>query len=368
VAARFFYSFLFLLGRRPFSCCGQGFQPWRRDPFAARAKSPRHLVAPMKSFVIIMACGSLAACGPRVDPSAWEAGTPVSEVLQALGRPLPAHHLSTPPDPDIVLRGHELVFQGKATGPAGAAGKPISAYFVCVDCHLTARDNLTLLPGSSFPGVTDRESWFNGDWPSKPGWEAARSARTDLRRAIQFCADEVSQGRALEDWEEDSILAYLTSLQWTLGDLELTAADLSALKSRALDPVQHQALVNELQARYSRSAPATFGKPPVDVRAGYPHSAPPDAGIGERIWARACLHCHGPDGASGHHFRDSPEVRQELAQKFQETGPENLYGVIRNGTDPEPGKPSAHMPNYTRERMSDAMIEDLRAWLSGPGS
>lgn len=345
------------------------------------------MVSPMRRFVIIMACGCLAACGPRLDPSAWEAGTPVSEVLQALGRPLPAHHRSTPPDPDIVLRGHELVFQGKATGPGGAAGKPISAYFVCVDCHLTARDepslagpvdpvarldrvdrdNLGLLPGTSFPGVTDRESWFNGDWANKPGWEAASSARNDLRRAIQFCSREVSQGRALEDWEETAILAYLTSLQWTLGDLELTAADLSAFKSQALDPDQHETLAKELQARYDRSAPATFGKPPVDVRAGYPHSAP-DAGNGERIWARACLHCHGPDGASGHHFRDSPEVRQELARKFEETGPENLYRVIRNGTDPEPGKPSAHMPNYTRERMSDAMIEDLRAWLGGPGS
>ena len=348
----------------------------------------REMLAAMRRFVIIAAYAGLAACGPRVDPSAWEAGTPVSEVLQALGRPVPAHHLSAPPDPDIVLRGHELVFHGKATGPGGAAGKPISAYFVCVDCHLTARDeptlvgqsdpvarlarvdrdNLALLPGTSFPGITDRESWFNGDWASKPGWEAAGSARTDLRRAIRFCAGEVSQGRALENWEEDSILAYLTSLQWTLGDLELTAAELSALKSRALDPVQSQALVTELRALYSQSLPASFGALPVDVRAGYPRSAAPDARNGERIWARACLHCHGPDGASGHHFRNSPEVRQELAQKFQVTGPENLYRVIRSGTDPEPGKPSAYMPNFTQERMSDAMIEDLRAWLGGPGS
>ena len=137
--------------------------------------------------MIVLACGWLTGCGARIDPSPWNANTPVSDVLEALGSPRPPHYLSTPLSPDTILRGHELVFRGRATAPDGAAGQLISAYFVCVDCHLTAREEpapaqavdpsarldwldqnqLALLPGNTFAGVTDRESWFHGDWQGK---------------------------------------------------------------------------------------------------------------------------------------------------------------------------------------------------------
>lgn len=337
---------------------------------------------PRSMLPLLFLCAALSGCAPRVDPSTWNAKTPVAQVLQALGRPDPSH-LPSPPAPDQILLGHELVFKGRATAPDGATGPPLSVHFVCVDCHLTTRDqpdlarpvddasrlawldrdHLPLLPGSSLAGVTDRETWFNGDWPTRPGWEQAASVRKDLRRAIRFCAMEVARGRRPEGWEEEAILSYLTSLRWTLGDLDLTSADLSALKSKALDPAQRGTLVRELTARFRRAEPASFGNIPADVQAGYPLTSARSRQNGERVWHLACLHCHGADGASSKHFRDRPEDWRSLARRFTEQGPENLYHILRNGSDPLADQGAASMPIFTQERMSDAMIEDLRAWL-----
>lgn len=340
---------------------------------------------PLRLFLLV--CAGLTGCTPRIDPSGWTASTPLAEVLRVL-----SHSGAQPPgfapDPDQVLRGHELVFTGRASAPDGSARSPLSSYFVCVDCHLTAReqpdqahpvddaarlawlerDHLLLLPGNTLAGVTDRAAFFQGDWASRPGWEPAAGVRADLRRAVRFCATRVARGRPLEDWEESAILAYLTSLQWRLGDLDLTANEVSTLKTAALDPARHSALVGQLQTRYRLALPGTFGKVPTDPAGGFGLPSAPNPQNGARVWRLSCLHCHGPDGASATHFKDRPKDIAELARRFTAPGPENLYQILRHGTPSHPDRGSAVMPGFTRERLSDAMIEDLRFWMEQQGT
>ncbi|MFT5469941.1 MAG: mono/diheme cytochrome c family protein/predicted Ser/Thr protein kinase [Verrucomicrobiales bacterium] len=318
-----------------------------------------------------------------VPPAAaeWSAETPVMHVLAALGDDLPAHFVANP-DPDTVQTGRDLAYNGKAIGPDGQMSARISAYFVCTDCHNTSREtrslvsisdplenlayavehDIPLLQGTTFAGIVNRESWYNDGYASKYKFSpTVQLARKSLRKATLLCAQECSQGRELEEWEEQAILAYYTSLQWTLGDLDLTGAELADLKRRALDSKNHQQLLADLRSRYALKSPATFAEGPADPKAGFPVSIAPDPSRGEQVWRQSCLHCHGAEGA-GDYFKDEPDGYAKLARKFPTPSKKGLYGLIRLGTHPEEGK-RLYMPNFTRERLSDQQIEDLRAFF-----
>ncbi|MAS92592.1 MAG: hypothetical protein CMO55_05285 [Verrucomicrobiales bacterium] len=326
----------------------------------------------------------LAERGPALDVTTISETTPVSELLKSLGDPAPSHEVQAT-SPELVEAGKQLIFTGKATNPlTNEIGERISAYFYCSDCHNTVREDsdlanisdpaaklayareneIPLLQGSTFAGVVNRESWYNDDYAEKYKLSlAVRAARSDLKKAIELCSSECSQGRAPEGWEMNAMLAYFWSLQWTIGDLGYTATELSELKRRALNPDEHATLISELKSRYAQSSPATFGKMPEDATAGFPTNREPDLEAGEAIWNLSCMHCHGADGASEHYFGDKEDTWKSLSRKFGSDSKKSVYGYIRLGTHPEDGK-QPYMPNYTKERLSDSQIEDLRAFIS----
>ena len=166
----------------------------------------------------------------------WNAETSVYSVLKEFGEPAVSHELSKV-TPEMVARGEELVLNGRMQGPNAKLKTRVSKYFVCTDCHNTEREDpiltvidpearlefaikngLPFLQATTLWGVVNRDVWYNDDYENKYG-ELVKEARHDLREAIQLCATECSQGRLLDEWEMESVLAYLWSLELKLGDL-----------------------------------------------------------------------------------------------------------------------------------------------------
>ncbi len=304
-----------------------------------------------------------------------DADRPVEAVRQALGA-TPVPHTSKAGLAGVsVEKGRQLVLEGRTAGSPGR----VSKHFVCTSCHNVERDEpaldfvrpeerlayvrrqgLPYLPGSALYGIVNRTSFYNGDYESKYG-ELVKPARNDLRQAIQLCATECAQGRLLEDWELESVLAYLWTLELTLGDLALSPAEQSRLDGALAGKEDARAALEMLDSKYARAAPATFAKPPADRQAGYAHAAP-DLQQGRFLYESACLHCHQNERYAFFNLDNSIFSFRQLEKNIGKYTKWSLYQVICYGTSPIPGK-RAYMPNFTEQKMSRQQVEDLRAYI-----
>ena len=307
----------------------------------------------------------------------WGEKTPVSFILKDLGEPAAKHTVENW-GPELVKRGQQLVMQGAATGPNGEKGARISQYFTCTSCHNTVREdpdlskispearldhsaekNVPLFQATTFYGIVNRESWFNGDYEKRYG-DRAKASQNDLREAIRLCSEECSQGRVLEPWEEEAILAYFWSLEVRLEDLNLSESDLNTLKEVPEKEKKRKAHVKWFKEFYPLASPATFGEVPVDVAKGYGLVGVPENG--KRIFDFACQKCH-MYGVANLNFYDSNDTFQQWMKNTAEGNTGSIYRVLREGTEPTAEKP-LYMPRFTQERLSDQQIEDLKAYAA----
>ncbi len=302
---------------------------------------------------------------------------PVAEVLETLGdEPLPHK-------PDLSVpgasaeNGRDLVLYGSAFGPDGRLGKRISRHFVCTACHNVERDEpdlslsdpiarleyvaekgLPYLQGSALYGIVNRTSFYNGDYYKKYG-DLVSKARNDLREAIQLCATECSQGRPLEDWEMESVLAYLWTIGLKMDDLNLSDQDYQLIAEAKSQGRQSKAIAT-IKEKYLPGMPATFVPPPEDRKRNVPVSG--DANRGKLIYELSCLHCH-QDRRYSFFLLDSSQLSLQFLDKhFSKYDRYSVYQVVRYGTSPVPWK-RAYMPQYTLEKLNDQMLEDLRTYL-----
>ncbi|MCB0643520.1 MAG: c-type cytochrome, partial [Phaeodactylibacter sp.] len=221
--------------------------------------------------------------------------------------------------------------------------------------------NLPFLQGTTFKGIVNRESWYNDDYVKKYGDEKIKKAHNNLREAIQLCAVECSQGRPMDDWEIESVLAYYWSLQFTLGDLGLQADDLARL-NREKDQTDRQAALRQwLRSYYNTKSPAHFFDAPSDKAAGYPGLVG-DPEKGKWIYELSCLHCHKPDGVSHYILDESKLSFRHIEKMIDKNSHFSLYQIIAYGTYAIPGH-RPYMPHYPEERMSKQQVEDLRAYV-----
>ena len=332
---------------------------------------------PLLIAVVIAAAISTAWAGGgrSLDP-----GTSVATLLWELGEPQPDHWIE--PSDELVRQGRELVLEGRTTDAQGRRSRVTSPAFLCTDCHNVVREDpdlrvsepearldhalandLNLLSGTTLWATVNRQTWFNDDYEKKYG-ALVEPAREDLRESVILCAAECSQGRLLQDWELDAILAFLWTLELRLSDLELSAEELD-LVAQALDEatLREQARA-VLRGAFLGGSPAHARVPPPDRAAGYGNVGDPERG-GE-VYRRACLVCHQGSGSRG--VRGTyplSERRGSLAAlwKNRTGGPLSFYQVISWGTRPF-GVPMAYMPFFTQERLSDQQIDDLRAYLA----
>lgn len=309
----------------------------------------------------------------------WHADTPLQEVLSALGQPGPPHFL--PDDPDRAAIGKTLVYEGRLIKANGQRTPYISKYYKCTTCHnvvqedpdLTKSDSearltyamehkIPFLQGTTFKGIVNRESWYNDDYVKKYGDEKIEKAHQNLRASIQLCAIECSQGRPMEDWEIEAVLAYFWSLQYTLGDLDLTKEQLAQLNEKRSTPTAHPALRTWLRKMYLTKSPAHFYDAPADKNQGYPGiTGRPERG--KAIYELSCLHCHQEGGVSHYVLDNSKLSFRHLHQMIPKDSHFSLYQIIPYGTYAIPGH-RPYMPHYPKERMNPQQVEDLRAYIT----
>ncbi len=297
--------------------------------------------------------------------------TPVWEVLKGLGESSPNHQITVLPEKASVEIGRRIVHYGSAKSV-----KQQSAHFVCTSCHNTEKEfadlrdtdpqkrldyaaekGLPFLPGSPLYGVVNRNSFYNGDYEKKYG-DLVIPTRNDLRKAIQLCAVECSQGRPLKNWEMESVLSYLWTLELKMEDLQIPASDYGKYAVKTDNAAD---LIAEVKSYYHTDSPAHFVKPPEDRKAGYGLKGDPENG--EHIYKLSCLHCHDDQRYSMFDLNDGKLSRRLLGKHFPKYSYYSSYQVIRYGAPSHPGK-SAYMPQFTSEKMSDQQVEDLRAYLT----
>jgi mono/diheme cytochrome c family protein len=272
------------------------------------------------------------------------------------------------------ISGEHIVKFGKASSPDGGNSKVVSIYYNCTDCHNLVREDpvlsiaspedrltfavehdLPFLQGTTLWGVVNRESWYNGDYSLKYG-EYVEKARNNLQEAIQLCATQCAQGRPLEDWETDAVIAYLSTLQITLGDLNLSEEEYSVLEGNE----SSENKLELLKSKYLNYSPATFTDVPSSLKEGYEHTG--DPGRGRQLYVASCQFCHRPNGPSELVLTDFRLSLKLLKRNLHRQNQYSLYYLLRVGTYSIPGhKP--YMPHFTEERMSDQQVEDLRAYI-----
>lgn len=267
--------------------------------------------------------------------------------------------------------GEQLFHNGFSQKPNGGTTKKQSKHFVCTSCHNVAKEDpdlsvsdpqarliytnergLPFLQGTTMYGAVNRSTYYNGDYQKKYG-DLVEPARNDIRGAIQLCATECAQGRELKDWELESILAYLWTLELNVADLGLTEETASKLD------------IESIQAKYLQGSPATFLPPPSDRKQGSGLIGQPDNG--KLIYENSCLHCHYRGEYSFLHLDNSRLSFKHLKRNIGKYSRHSLYQVTRWGVPVKSGKRS-YMPQYTEERMSKQQLADLRAYIEEQAS
>jgi len=310
------------------------------------------------------------------DEQGWDNNTPVAQVLFELGVPYPDHYVAPDQRTNLQEEGERLVKRGLEGKRGFQIKRKQSVHFVCTSCHNTkqedpdlsvsdpearlefaAQNDLPFLPGTTLWGAVNRTTYYNGDYEKKYG-ELVEPARNDLKESIQLCATECSQGRRLNGDEMKAVVAYLWSLELKMSDLNLSAAENEILKNEAESTDSRATLI---RSKYLSGSPATFRDAPSDRKKGYASTGSPEKG--KMIYERSCLHCHSQKRFALFALDETNFSKRFLKKHTARYTRYSMYQVIAYGASGMPGK-KAYMPNYTRERLSDAQIEDLRAFIS----
>lgn len=331
----------------------------------------------MKKPLILLALSSFSTLFiGAMEESSWIDTSSVNDVLMRLGSGPSPHKLIY--DAKLVNQGKDLVERGQTVLENGKLSRPVSKYFVCTNCHnsvqedpdirfsdpdtrlpYTIQNGIPFLQGSTFWGIVNRESWYNDDYYLKYG-DNVKAANNNLREAIQLCAIECAQGRPLEKWEEDAVLAYYWDLELKIEDLELPRQ----LKNKIVETLNQErvdtSLVAQLKEYYMIAEPATFEKPLVNKKAGYEKEG--DVLVGAQIYENSCRHCHKEGGVSDFLMDYTPNTFKFLKKNMFKDNDFSIYKIIRKGTYSSPGA-VPYMPHYPKEKMSDKQIESLRKYI-----
>ncbi|MBX2817556.1 MAG: cytochrome c [Saprospiraceae bacterium] len=332
----------------------------------------------MKSSLIILLLGSaicLLALAPRNAPDQQES---VAALLELFGdSPSPNR-----PNMDIPFvsmeRGRDLVLHGKSK-LGGRTSRRQSKHFTCTSCHNVVKEDpdladpspearlqyaadqgLPYLQGSPLYGIVNRTSFYNGDYEKKYG-DLVKPTRNNIREAIQLCAIECSQGRPLADFEMESVLAYLWTLDLKLGDLNLTEDEMATVRESYETGRGKSNALNTLKSKFMDFSPATFINP-ITGHDEEMKNMTGDVTRGQQLYELSCQHCHLKNNYSYLILDDEDLTFRYLKKNFDRYRNHSLGQVVRYGTYPKGGK-KAYMPLYTQEKMTNQQLADLRAYI-----
>lgn len=302
---------------------------------------------------------------------------PVEEVLLMLGDDTTIHYLYKV-DPTKAKMGEELVLNGFTTRD-GKRTKRISSHFVCTDCHnltrefddITSEDpndrleyavanDIPFLPASTFWGIYNRTSFYNNDYVKKYG-DLVTNARDSLHNATQVCAKFCSSGRYLEDWELEAIMQYYKTLELRIKDLGLDEPTLKSIrKYDQLKPDEKVALIAKIKGAYRQMYDATFLETMPREQRKFGEGG--DVKKGEAIYEESCMYCHANARLTYLSLGKNKLDGQMFWLNRNNYRDQSLYQIVRHGTYSKPGR-RQYMPLYTNEKMSDAQLNDLMAYL-----
>lgn len=299
----------------------------------------------------------------------------VAKVLEMLGEDMSSKKPSKAIEGVSATAGEQLFKYGFADKVKGGKTRQQSKHFVCTSCHnvekedpnltvsdpqarleYTAKRNMPFLQGTTMYGAINRETYYNGDYEKKYG-KLVEEARHDVRGAIQLCAVECAQGRALKDWELESMVAYLWSIGLKVEDLNMTEEEIKNINSGNIADADKMA---DIKSKYLLGSPAHFALPPVDRKVGTGLQG--DSANGKLVYENSCLHCHYKAKYSFFHLDNSRLSFKHLRKKAPTYHNHSLYQVTRWGVPSKSGKRS-YMPHYPIEKLSDQQLTDLMTYI-----
>jgi len=302
----------------------------------------------------------------------------ISMLLESLGDDAIEHFPNTEIFGVSAKRGEMIVKEGFSTKPGGGKTRRQSKHFVCTSCHNLQKEDpdlsisdpqarleyvdmkgMPFLQGSSLYGVVNRTSFYNGDYYKKYG-ELVTLARNDIREAIKLCAVECAQGRELDPWELESVLAYLWTIDLKLSDLKLSEDELDFISNASGNSMMRDSALSLVKSKFRADSPAQFTTAHESILATAELIGNPDNG--KMIYDRSCLHCHDNRRYSFFLLDDSPLTFKHLSDKSGGYGRHSIYQVVRFGVYPRAGKKS-YMPQYPLEKMSEQQLADLDAYI-----
>lgn len=302
----------------------------------------------------------------------------VSEVMKKLGDTSISHYPNFSIKNVSVENGKRLFHTGFASKEGGGKTKKQSKHFVCTSCHNVEQEDPNLgspnpedrllyakekgipfLQGTTMYGAVNRTKFYNDDYYKKYG-DLVLKARDNIYEAIQLCAVECAQGRKLKNWEIESIVAYLWTIELEMTDLSLSDEEKKLIQQALDKEVAPEAAIALLKTKYTEASHATFILPPEDRAKGENYQGDPVNG--KLIYDLSCKHCHANERYSFYALDDAKTTFQALKKHIPKYDRYSLYQVTRWGTSPLPGK-GAYMPHYTEERMSKQQLQDLRAYI-----
>lgn len=278
---------------------------------------------------------------------------------------------------DLIYKGYSAKQDGK-----GKTGQQ-SPYFKCTACHNNEKEfddlsnisaqsrldyaekhDLPFLQGSSFYGLINRKTFYNDDYQKKYGHvPIIKASNTDIRKAIQLCATQCAQGRALSDWEIESIIAYYSSIGLKVKDLNLSADEKKEIETAINENKNLHQAVHKLDEKYLNTSPAHFANhkeytPITETEKKDAESFK----NGQLIYERSCLHCHEGERYSFFALDKSRFSFVNLLNRTKTNQDGSIYKITRHGTYPLAGK-KAYMPLYPMEKMSEGQLSDLKIYI-----
>lgn len=309
--------------------------------------------------------------------------TPVWDVMTKLGK-VNVNRL----DPDkkgSAQKGQELVMQGFTTNLKGKRTPRTSPKKTCNACHTIQAEHpnpfvinpqsrleyadsmgIPFLPGAPFQGIVNRVSFFNDDYQTIFTHEdrlLVKTGHRDIRKAIQACNKLYAEGRKLEYWELESILAFFWTMELKMGDLELPQEEITMIEQAIETNKDNARAVNTMRRYYREIYPATLVEPIPLAERKKISPVLNSFSNGKRLYQRSCLHCHANKRYSDYKLDKKQKTFAFLKKHFDE---ENSYHSIYAAMRYSPGHKSekCNAPHFTGERLSDQQIQDLRFFIT----
>jgi mono/diheme cytochrome c family protein len=271
-------------------------------------------------------------------------------------------------DLDSARMGEELIKYGRLKNNSNSR---LSKYFVCTDCHNlqletddpsdespervlahSMKNNIPFLPASTFYGMYNKKTWYNGDYAKKYG-SLVEPCRDTLLNAIQLCATQCSQGREMEEWELRAVLHYFKSIELKISDLKFSDQEITQI-SKAL-VANNKKAIKIIKSKYLPYNDAHFGTSEIPKIDGYK----PDLKRGHYIFEFGCLHCHSAEKNITNFDMDMSSLTFKfLNNKKNKYNSYSTSHITRYGTYAISGR-KQYMPQYSYENMSNEQMLDL---------